>query len=43
MKFAVFNLKEPKVNNNYGNVLDDLGQECEIKTLWSWWINGVCH
>lgn len=31
MKFVVFNLKEPKVNNNYGNVFDDLGQECEIK------------
>ena len=24
MKFVGFNLKEPKVNNNYGNVLDDL-------------------
>lgn len=31
MKFVVFNLKEPKVNNNYENVLNDLGQECEIK------------
>ena len=31
MKFVGFNLKEPKVNNNYGNVLDDLGKRCELK------------
>ena len=31
MKFVGFNLKEPKVNNNYGNILDDLGKECELK------------
>lgn len=31
MKFVGFNLKEPKVNNSYGNILDDLGKECELK------------
>ena len=31
MKFVGFNLKEPKINNNYGKVLDDLGKECELK------------
>ena len=25
MKFVGFNLKEPKVSNRYGNILDDLG------------------
>ena len=31
MKFVGFNLKQPKVNNSYGNILDDLGKECELK------------
>ena len=31
MKFVCFNLKQPKVNNSYGNILDDLKKECEIK------------
>lgn len=31
MKFVDFNPKEPKVSNRYGNILDDLGKECELK------------
>ena len=31
MKFVDFNPKEPKVSNRYGNILDDLKKECEIK------------
>ena len=31
MKFVGFNLKEPKVSNRYGNILDDLGKSCELK------------
>ena len=31
MKFVGFNLKESKVSNRYGNILDDLKKECEIK------------
>ena len=31
MKFVDFNPKEPKVSNRYGNILDDLGQLCELK------------
>ena len=27
MKFVGFNLKEPKVSNRYGNILDDLRGE----------------
>ena len=31
MKFVGFNLKESKVSNRYGNILDDLGKLCELK------------
>ena len=31
MKFFEFNLKEPKVSNRYGNILNDLGKSCEVK------------
>ena len=31
MKFVGLNLKEPKVSNRYGNTLDDLGKEGELK------------
>ena len=31
MKFVDFNLKESKVSNRYGNILDDLGKLCELK------------
>ena len=31
MKFVGFNLKEPKVSNRYGNILNDLGKICELK------------
>lgn len=31
MKFIKVNTKEPQVSHNYGEILDELGQECEIK------------
>lgn len=31
MKFIKVNTKEPQVSHNYGEMLDELGQECEIK------------
>ena len=31
MKFVGFNLKQPKVSNRYGNILDVLGKLCELK------------
>lgn len=31
MKFIKVNTKDPQVSHNYGEILDELGQECEIK------------
>ena len=31
MKFIKVNTKEPQVSHYYGEMLDELGQECEIK------------
>ena len=31
MKFIKVNTKEPQVSHYYGEILDRLGQECEIK------------
>ena len=31
MKFIKVNTKEPQVSHYYGETLDELGQECEIK------------
>ena len=31
MKFIKVNTKDPQVSRNYGEILDELGQECEIK------------
>ena len=31
MKFIKVNTKEPQVSHHYGGILDELGQECEIK------------
>ena len=31
MKFIKVNTKDPQVSHHYGEILDELGQECEIK------------
>ena len=31
MKFIKINTKDPQVSHNYRGILDELGQECEIK------------
>lgn len=31
MKFIKVNTKEPQVSHYYGEILDELGQDCEIK------------